>query len=256
MTEFDEAVRKRISANAVDKPLQEAAKQFMTASIASRYSYAFTALGRPIIQYPQDIVAVQELIWRVRPDLVIDIGIAHGGSLVNYASCLAMLDYCDAIEANKALDPTAPQRRVIGVDLDIRAHNRRAIETHPLAGRIDLIEGSSIDAGVISEVHSRAASFSRILVSLDSNHTHDHVLAELIAYAPLTSVGSYCVVFDTIIEYLDKNAFPDRPWGPGNNPKTAIDAYLSQNPQFEIDDSMDNKLLISAAPGGYLRRLR
>ena len=234
--------------------LSDAARTFMTETIAARYSYAFTWLGRPVIQYPQDIVAVQELIWAVRPDLIIETGIAHGGSLVLSASVLALLDYCDAGMAGTTLDPRMPRRRVFGIDIDIRAHNRAAIEAHPLAAHIEMIEGSSIAADVIETVRDRAKSFSTVMVFLDSNHTHDHVLAELQAYAPMVTPGSYCVVFDTIVEDLTKSMFPDRPWGPGNNPKTAVHEFLSGHPEFAIDADIPNKLLITVAPDGYLRR--
>jgi len=236
-------------------PLSIAARTFMAETIAARYSYAFTWLGRPVIQYPQDIVAVQELIWAVRPDLIIETGIAHGGSLVLSASVLALLDYCDATIAGTTLDPRMPRRRVLGLDIDIRAHNRAAIESHPLAPRIEMIEGSSIDAAVIAAVHERATTASTVMVLLDSNHTHDHVLAELKAYAPLVTPGSYCVVFDTIVEDVPKSLFPDRPWGPGNNPKTAVHEFLSGHPEFAIDADIPNKLLITVAPDGYLKRL-
>ena len=226
----------------------------MHASTQPKYSYNFSALGRPIIQYPQDMVAIQEMIWRIKPDLVIETGIAHGGSLILSASMLALLDYCDAVEAGKTLDPNAPRRRVLGIDIDIRAHNRAAIEMHPMAHRIDMIQGSSITPEVIAEVGKRAAQFQRIMVFLDSNHTHEHVLAELDAYAPLVSPGSYCVVFDTVIENLPAGMYPDRPWDVGNSPKTAVREFLSRNPDFEVDEDMDAKLLITVAPGGYLRR--
>lgn len=219
-----------------------------------QYSYNFQALGRPIIQLPQDMVAVQELIWKIKPDLVIETGIAHGGSLILSASMLALLDYCKAVEAGVPLDPKATKRRVLGIDIDIRAHNRAAIEAHPMAHRIDMLQGSSIAPEIIAEVHARAAKHQRVLVFLDSNHTHDHVLAELEAYAPLVSPGSYCVVFDTVIEDLPAGMYPDRPWDVGNNPKTAVREFLSHNKAFEIDKDMDAKLLISVAPDGYLRR--
>jgi len=254
MNDFDDEVRERIAGYGSNEKLRVSASAFMHASTGPKYSYNFSALGRPIIQYPQDMVAMQELIWRVRPDLVVETGIAHGGSLILNASMLALLDYCDALEAGEMLDPRQPKRRVLGVDIDIRAHNRQAIEAHPLSNRIDMIQGSSIDPAIIAEVRQRAARFSRILVSLDSNHTHDHVLAELEAYAPLTSVGSYCVVFDTIIEDLPEDSFPNRPWGRGDNPKTAVWDYLERHPEFEIDREIDNKLLISVAPSGFLRR--
>jgi cephalosporin hydroxylase len=234
--------------------LASAANAFLTESISARYSYAFSWLGRPIIQYPQDIVAVQELVWRVRPDLIIETGIAHGGSLILSASLLALLDMCDAIDKNWSFNPRESRRRVIGIDVDIRAHNRHAIETHPMASRIEMIEGSSIATDVIAAVHERAKPFSTVMVFLDSNHTHEHVLAELEAYAPLVSPGSYCVVFDTVVENLPKSMFPDRPWGPGNNPKTAVRDFVSAHPEFQIDADMHNKLLITVAPDGYLKR--
>ncbi|MGZ8260117.1 MAG: cephalosporin hydroxylase family protein [Caldimonas sp.] len=218
----------------------------MTASIAARYSYNFSWLGRPIIQYPQDIVAMQELIWSLQPDLIVETGIAHGGSLIFSASML---------ELNAACGGPA-DARVVGVDIDIRAHNRAAIEAHPLARRMTMIEGSSVDAGVVAQVAALAAGRKRVLVSLDSNHSHAHVLAELEAYAPLTSVGSYCVVFDTVIDDLPAGMFPDRPWGPGDNPRTAVFEYLKRHPEFEIQKAIDHKLLVSVAPDGYLKRVR
>ena len=198
---------------------------------------------------------MQELIWRVRPDLIIETGIAHGGSLVFSASMLAMLDMCDAIGEGAALDPTKSNRMVLGIDIDIRAHNRAAIEAHPMASRIRMIQGSSIAPDVVTQVLDIAAGYRRVLVCLDSNHTHDHVLAELQAYAPLTSVGSYCVVFDTVVEDMPADMFPDRPWGPGNNPKTAVWEYLKAHPEFEIDKSIQHQLLITVAPDGYLKRV-
>jgi cephalosporin hydroxylase len=218
------------------------------------YTYNFSWLGRPIIQYPQDMIAVQELVWTVKPDLIIETGIAHGGSLILSASMLAMLDYCEAVEQGATLDTKATRRRVLGLDIDIRPHNRAAIESHPMAHYIEMIEGSSIAPEVIEQVHARAAELERVLVFLDSNHTHAHVLAELEAYAPLTSAGSYCVVFDTLIDDMPADMFPDRPWGPGDNPKTAVHEYLNAHPEFEIDKQMDHKLLISVAPDGYLKR--
>jgi cephalosporin hydroxylase len=198
---------------------------------------------------------MQELIWSVKPDLIIETGIAHGGSLVFSASMLALLDMTDAIEAGNTFDPGKSHRRVLGIDIDVRAHNRTAIETHPMASRIQMIQGSSVAREVVAQVHQIAAGYQRVLVCLDSNHTHEHVLAELQAYAPLTSVDSYCVVFDTIIEDMPVDMFPDRPWGPGDNPKTAVREYLSTHPEFEIDKSIQSKLLITVAPDGYLRRV-
>jgi cephalosporin hydroxylase len=234
--------------------LRQMSVSWLAESSQFSYTYNFDWLGRPIIQMPQDIVAMQELIWTVRPDLIVETGIAHGGSLILSASMLAMLDMCDAIEARRSMDPATSQRRVLGVDIDIRAHNRAAIEAHPMASRIQMIQGSSIAPEVVAQVKAIAANYRRILVCLDSNHTHDHVLAELEAYAPLTSPGSYCVVFDTVIADMPDDTFPDRPWGLGNNPKTAVRQYLKSHPEFQIVAEMENKLQITVAPDGWLWR--
>ncbi|MBF0231169.1 MAG: cephalosporin hydroxylase family protein, partial [Desulfamplus sp.] len=183
-------------------------------------------------------------------------GIAHGGSLIMSASMLTLLDYCDAVESGQMVDPAKPHRKVLGIDIDIREHNRKAINEHPMSHRIDMIEGSSIDPAIVEQVKNYASNFSNILICLDSNHTHDHVLAELEAYAPLTTVGSYCVAFDTIIENMPVGSFPDRPWDRGNNPKTAVREYLKSHPEFEIDKSIQHKLLITVAPDGYLKRIK
>lgn len=230
-------------------------REVMKSLINLDYEYNFDCMGLPSIQMPQDRYAIQELIWEIKPDLIIETGIARGGSLILSASMLSLLDYCDAIEQGTMLDPKVPRRRVLGLDIDIRAHNRAAIEAHPIANRIDMIEGSSIDPAIIAQVQDIARDYERVLVCLDSNHTHEHVLAELEAYAPLVSAGSYCVVFDTIVEDMPAEMFPDRPWGPGDNPKTAVREYLKTHPEFEIDKQVDHKLLISVAPDGYLKRI-
>ena len=254
ITTFEAENKKQVSTYPFNKEWQELSARWMQQAFKQRYMYNFHTLGRPIIQTPVDIVAVQELIWEVRPDLIIETGVAHGGSLVMSASMLALIDLCDAIESGSRIDPKKSKRKVLGMDIDIRPHNRAAIESHPMASRIQMIQGSSIDPGVITKVHAIAANYSRVLVCLDSNHTHEHVLNELHAYAPLTSVGSYCVVFDTIIEDLPPGMFPDRPWAPGNNPKTAVWEYLKNHPEFEIDKNIQHKLLITAAPDGWLKR--
>ena len=238
-----------------DQHLQMDALSVFQRMCKYKYSYHFDWQGRPIIQFPQDMVAMQELIWEIKPDLIVETGIAHGGSLIFSASMLALLDMCDAIESGKSLNPNVSNRKVLGIDIDIRAHNRAAIEAHPMASRIQMIQGSSIAEDIIAQVKAVASKYSRVLVCLDSNHTHDHVLAELNAYAPLTSVGSYCVVFDTIVEDLPKEMFPDRPWGPGNNPKTAVWEYLKSHPEFQINKDIEHKLLITVAPDGYLKRI-
>lgn len=246
MKTFDQEVKDRIAANGENTTLRADATAFLKSSLGPQYSYNFSWLGRPIIQYPQDIVAMQEIIWSVQPDLIVETGIAHGGSLIFSASML---------ELNAACGGPA-DAKVVGVDIDIRAHNRAAIEAHPMFRRIVMIQGSSIAADIVAQVKSHAEGRRRVLVCLDSNHTHDHVLAELEAYAPLASVGSYCVVFDTVVEDTPECCPSDRPWGKGNNPKTAVWAYLKTHPEFAIDREMDNKLLISVAPEGFLKRIR
>lgn len=254
--QFREQVQENIEGLSRDRDMQDLSRIWLRDTLKHRYSYNFSWMGRPIIQYPQDMVAMQELIWSTKPDLIIETGIAHGGSLIFSASMLAQLDMVEAIEMGSTFDPRTSRRKVLGIDIDVRAHNRAAIEVHPMASRIQMIQGSSIAPEIIEQVKRVASGYDRTLVCLDSNHTYEHVLAELKAYAPLTSVGSYCVVFDTIVEDLPAEMFPDRPWGPGDNPKTAVWEYLKSHPEFEIDKSIQNKLLITVAPDGYLRRLR
>lgn len=253
---FAKDCQDEIAALGRDADLQRKALDWAMLAARHKYVFHFSWMGRPIIQYPQDMVAMQELIWLVRPDLVIETGIAHGGSLVLYASLLSLLDMCDAIESGASFNPRESKRAVLGIDIDIRHHNRVAIEGHPMASRIHMIQGSSIAPDVVGKVRQFAADYKSVLVVLDSNHTHEHVLAELEAYAPLVSVGSYCVVFDTVIEDMPKAFYPDRPWGPGNNPKTAVWKYVASHPEFEIDKHVEHKLLLTVAPDGYVRRIR
>ncbi|MBC7702717.1 MAG: cephalosporin hydroxylase family protein [Rhodoferax sp.] len=241
-----EQVARNIVDLGADQALQNRSLEWVRDTARHGYSYNFSFLGRPIIQYPQDMAAMQEIIWQVQPDLIIETGIAHGGSLIFYAAMLELNAACGG----------PGDAAVLGIDVDIRPHNRAAIEAHPMFKRISMIEGSSIDATVVERVRQRAQGQQRVLVCLDSNHTHAHVLAELQAYALMATVGSYCVVFDTIVEDLPADMFPDRPWGPGNNPKTALREYLATHPEFEIDRRIDHKLLVSVAPNGYLKRIR
>jgi len=227
-----------IAAMANDPELRELRRKLHLRLAHFRYTYNFTWFGRPIIQLPEDIVALQEIILAVQPDLIVETGIAHGGSLVLSASMLELL---------------GGERRVIGVDIDIRAHNRAALDAHPLRHRIDLIQGSSIDPAVVADVGARAAGHQRVMVLLDSNHTHDHVLAELRAYSPLVTQGSYCIVYDTSIEEMPAGSSLDRPWDKGNNPKTAVRAFLAENSRFEVDAGIEARLLQTTAQEGYLR---
>ena len=243
-------VDQRVQQQAKDSQITALASDFFIKSHQLQYSYNFSWLSRPIIQYPQDIVAFQEIVSRVSPDLIIETGIAHGGSLVLSASLLCLLDIMEG------LDPRQSPRKVVGVDIDIRSHNRKALDEHPLRFKFELIEGSSIDTDIINQVHSYAHGADKVIVCLDSNHTHQHVLAELNAYADLVSVGSYCIVFDTVIEDMPSGSFPNRPWEVGDNPKTAVHQWLKLHTEFEIDKEIDNKILISVAPDGFLRRVR
>lgn len=236
--QFDEERARSVEALRKRDDLRSLARTFLIATSELRYSYNFDWLGLPIIQFPPDIVAVQELLWRIKPELVVETGVARGGSLALSASVLELIG-----GAGMAL----------GIDVDIREPNRRAIEAHPLAHRIELMEGSSIDEGIVARVRERARGKSPIMVLLDSMHTHDHVLEELNLYSPLVSDGSYLIVFDTVIEDMPADSFLDRPWGPGDNPRTAVDAFLATNPRFEVDHDLEAKLLVTVAPGGYLK---
>lgn len=245
MDEFQNEVTRNIESLGKDKDVQGLSRIWSRETNRNSYTYNFSWLGRPIIQYPQDIVAMQEIIWQVQPDLIIETGIAHGGSLIFYASMLELNAACGG----------SKDAEVLGIDIEIRSHNRIAIEEHPMFRRISMIEGSSIASDVIAQVKEKVRGKERVLICLDSNHTHQHVLSELEAYAPLTTIGSYCVVFDTLIEDMPADLFPNRPWGPGNNPKTAVREYLKTHPEFVIDKRIEYKLLITVAPGGYLKRV-
>ena len=249
MSDFSREVQNNISALAANSELWDKSLNWMLDVGRHRYTYNFQWLGRPIIQYPQDIVAFQELVSQVKPDLIVETGIAHGGSLVLSASLLALLDVMEG------KNPRESTRKVIGVDIDIRDHNRKALDEHPLRYKMDLIQGSSIDSLIINQVYERAQGAGRVLVSLDSNHTKDHVSKELDAYARLVSVGSYCIVFDTVVEFMPPEFTAGRDWGPGNSPLNAVNDFIRSNPSFEVDHSFDSRLLITVGRGGYLRRV-
>lgn len=237
--QFKEERKNRVASFEKNTELKAAADQFNIVSNKEMYSYNFSWMGRPIIQYPQDMIAMQELIWEIKPDLIVETGIAHGGSLIYYASIMELIG----------------KGEVLGIDIDIREHNKKEIEAHPMFKRIKMIQGSAIDPNIVAEVKKHVDGKKTVMVCLDSNHTHDHVLKELEMYADFTTVGSYCVVFDTIVEDLPKGSY-DRPWDVGNNPKTAVFEFLKTNDNFVIDKQIDNKLLISVAPDGYLKRVK
>lgn len=236
---FEQEKAERIASYAQDVEWQKQSGAWLQRAFEQKYMYNFSWMGRPIIQTPVDMIAMQELIWQVKPQIIIETGVAHGGSLLFYASLLELLG----------------EGEVIGIDIDIRAHNRVAIEAHPMSKRLHLIQGSSTSAEVIEQVRARAAGKKRVMVCLDSNHTEAHVLAELDAYSNLVSEGSYLVVFDSVVEDLPQGFFPDRPWSVGDNPKTAVHKWLPSNPKFVIDRDFESKLLLTVCPEGFLKRV-
>jgi cephalosporin hydroxylase len=238
--DFKNEVAGNIDRQGKNKEVLKKASDFLNESIRSKYSYNFSWMGRPIIQYPQDMIAMQEIIWELKPDLIIETGIAHGGSLIYYASLMELIG----------------KGEIIGIDIEIRDHNRKEIERHPMSKRIHMLQGSSVNPDIIKEVGKLAAGKEKVMVCLDSNHTHQHVAEELKLYFPFVTIGSYLVVFDTIVEDLPPDLYKDRPWGVGDNPKTAVKEFLEKNNDFVIDTSIDNKLLISVAPEGYLKRIK
>lgn len=238
--QFEIEKKARIKNLKRDHRFQSLAQKFISYSMKHKYSYNFNWLSRPIIQYPQDIIAMQEIIWKLKPDLIIETGIAHGGGLIFYASMLELIG----------------KGEVLGIDIDIRKHNRKEIEKHKMYKRIKMLEGSSIDEKIIKKIQKIVKRHKNIMVCLDSLHTQEHVFKELDAYSKFVSIGNYLVVFDTIIEYLPKGFFKNRPWDKGNNPKTAVNEFLKRNKNFITDKTIENKLLITVAPGGYLKRTR
>jgi len=235
---FIAEVQENIEGLRADTEVRQATRDWVAAIAPHKYTYNFTWLGRPIIQFPQDLAAMQEIIWATKPDLIIETGIAHGGSLIFHASMLQLL---------------GNHGRVLGVDIDIRNHNRVEIEAHPMFERIEMIQGSSIDDSIADQVRAIANDAKRVMVVLDSNHTHAHVERELELYAPLVTKDCYLMVCDTLIQDMPAGSFPDRPWDKGDNPATAVEAFLSETDRFEVDAAIDAKLQISVAPGGYLK---
>jgi cephalosporin hydroxylase len=245
---------KRINDSIEDIDFSRISTEWLEQAMEKSYAYNFDWLGRPIIQLPQDIVAIQELIWRIKPDLIIETGIAHGGSLILSASILALIELSKASTNGTLVDPKSPDSIVLGIDIDIRPHNRELIERHPLGGRVQMIEGSSTDLTVLAKVNQIARDKNKVMIFLDSNHTHSHVLEELKLYSSLVSPGSYLVVFDTFVEKMSTDIFPNRPWSKGNNPYTATQEFLVDNQEFEVDHGLSAKLGISVAPAGFLRK--
>lgn len=247
---FKAECKKYIEEQSKNSEFANLSSNWYQTSLNFRYSYNFEFLGRPIIQYPQDLIAIQEIIHETKPDLIIETGIAHGGSLIFSASMLALQDVMDGI------DPKKSKRKVIGIDIDIKPHNLKAIEDHPLSYKLNLIEGSSIDKKIVNKVRAIAKDFKKIMLLLDSNHTHDHVLNELESYADLVSLNSYCIVSDTSIEHTKKGSYPNKSWDVGNSPLSALKEWLKNHSEFEIDTLIDKKLMISVSPSGYIKRIK
>ncbi len=239
--QFKKEVNDRVASYEKETELKHISKQWVEKSMKKNYVYNFSWMGRPIIQFPEDIMALQEIIMEIKPDVIIETGIAHGGSIIFSSSMLELL---------------GGDRIVIAIDIDIREHNRKEIESHPMAKRITMIEGSSIDPELVAKVKELSKNYKKIMVCLDSNHTHDHVLQELELYSPLVSKDSYLVVLDTFVEDMPEKFFENRPWDVGNNPKTAVWEFLKKNDSFTIDQTLNNKLMISVAPDGYLKRIK
>jgi len=202
-----------------------------------KFTYEIVWMGIPIIQLPEDILMMQELVWRVRPDVIVESGVAHGGATVLYASLL------DAIGKG----------RVVGIDIEIRKYNRLAIEAHPMSKRITLIEGDSVADETVDRVCAEIPQGATVMVALDSNHTCSHVSAELARYTPLVTPGSYCVVFDGVMTMVSDAPSAGDNWE-NDNPMKAVEAFLAEHDDFEVDGSF-NRLQVTYCQSGFLRRL-
>ena len=239
--QFEQERANDIEKMAQDSELKKKSLDWILHADKYKYTYNFKWLGRPIIKFPNDIILLQEIIWDVKPDLIIETGIAHGGSIIFSASMLELL---------------GGNGEVIGVDIDIRKHNRKEIESHPMFKRITMIESSSTSQDTVAKIREATKSKTKVMVCLDSNHTHEHVLKELQLYSPFVTVGSYIVLPDTFIEYFPKGYFKDRPWDVGNNPMTALREFLAYNDNFIVDKERQNKLMITEGFDGYLKRIK
>ena len=239
---FFEERRADIDKMGLDDELRRKSLDWMIHADKYKYTYNYTWMGRPIIKYPNDMVVQQELMWELKPDLVIETGIAHGGSIIFTASMMEMMGIAG---------------EVVGIDVDIRSHNRTELEAHPMIERITMYEGDSVSEKMVEKIKRHIAGKSCVMVILDSLHSHEHVYKELLAYAPMTTIGSYCILPDTFIEFFPKGYYADsRPWDVGDNPYTAMKQYLNETDMFEIDEARTNKAMITETIDGYLKRVR
>jgi cephalosporin hydroxylase len=224
-----------------DSEMIASTRTFLGKTFEYGYYRNFTWLGRPVIQYPQDVVALQQLIWEYKPTLIVETGVAHGGALILYASILELI---------------GGPGEVVGIEVEFRSHNREAVANHNLSKRISVIDGSSIDPSVVAQVREIASRHERVMVVLDSLHTHEHVLAELRQYSAFVRAGGPLVVFGTSVAYIDPSVDLKREWDQKRNPKSALDEFLLESDRFEVDREINDSLLITDAPGGYLRCIK
>jgi cephalosporin hydroxylase len=239
--EFAQLLRESADSMAADEKLQRDALDVLVRADHYRWIHQTTWMGEPVLNLPQDMFALQEIIFKTRPKYVVEIGVAWGGSLLFYATLLEMLG----------------GEKAIGVDLFIPDDLRQRLMSHGrLSERICLINGSSIEHDTFQQVSSLLGNSRDVMIFLDSFHTHDHVLQELRLYSPLVGKGQYLVCGDTIVQDIPAQEHRQRPWGPGNNPKTAVEAFLKENDRFEVDLEIENKLLLTCNPGGFLKCIR
>lgn len=252
---FDKKCSEEIALMGRDEYFKSISIDWINYSAKHNYSYHFKWLGLPIIQYPQDIVAMQEIIWQYKPDVIVETGVARGGSLTFYASLLAQLDMVDALEKNESFNPRESKRKVVGIDIDLREHNRKNIEGMPFSYLIDLVQGSSISKETIETVRNKVKGAKQVLVCLDSNHTESHVYKELLEYSKLVSSGGYLIVFDTVVEYMDQDLIKEKEWSKGNSPLSAVEKFLAEDNSFVLDESISSKLMLTVCPKGFLKKL-
>ena len=238
---FHEERKNDIKLMEKDTKFKEMSLKWMLHADKYKYTYNFSWLGRPIIKFPSDMMVQQELIWKLKPDLIIETGIAHGGSIIFSASMMEM---------------TGVKGEVVAVDIDIREHNKKLIKKHPMYKRITMYEGSSLDPSIIKKIKQHKKNKKRVMVILDSLHTHEHVLKELKIYTPFVTLGSYCILPDTFIEFFPSGYYShNRPWDVGNNPYTAMKSFLRKNKKFTIDKQLSSKAMISETIDGYIKRI-
>lgn len=238
--DFEDSKRRQSLALGQDSAAFRQSLDLVTALDAFDYSYLWSWMGVPIIQMPADVMATQEVIWATKPDVIIETGVARGGSVLFMASLLEMIG----------------KGKVVGVDIDIRAHNRSAIESHPMAKRVVLIEGGSVDADTLDRVRAEIPRGARVMVVLDSDHSRAHVLAECRAYGPIVTPSCYMVVADTLAGHVTEANAPkkrSKVWFKGDEPLSALQDYMAETDRFEVDEVLNGKLVLSSSPGGYVR---